>query len=104
MIRRDFFRLITAAAAMAVLPFKAIAAPTWRMVLYKGDTVIAECNGPVQSRSDTFDGEFTFDKAATVEGVSLQHKARKTTAHCVTFPTINVGPGDVLQMQYKVVP
>lgn len=70
MIRRDFFRLVTAAAAMAVLPFKAAAkAPTWQMVLYNGDTVIAKCEGTVQSSPDTFDGEFVFKDAAVIERV-----------------------------------
>ena len=81
MKRRDFFKLVTAAAAMVVLPFKAIAKPrvsTWRMILYDGETVIAECDGVIQSKSDTFESK-------------------------ITFPDITVTQGDVLQMNYRLV-
>jgi len=101
--RRDFIKSVVALAATAALP---LAAPTkgcpWQMVLYKDDTIIARCDGVVQSNLDTFDGEFTFDKAGTFEGVYLQHKVRKTTTHGVSFPSIHVTSGDVLRMEYKL--
>lgn len=124
MKRRDFIKSVaalsaTAALPLAVLPLAALplaaptaptapaapaapAAATWQMVLYNGDTVIAKCEGTVQSSPDTFDGEFVFKDAAVIERVYLQHESRKTTTHGITFPSIYVAKGDVLRMHYKL--